>query len=558
MNLRKVLLVAFVLSGIAALIYEIAWTRPLQIIFGSTIYSLSMILAAFMIGLSLGSYLASLYADKIKNLPLSYALIEIGIGIYAVLLIIIFNKLPSIYTLLHNSFHTQFYIFSFIQFVLVFFVLLVPTTLMGFSFPLVVKFYTGERIGKGVGTVYSANTFGAIIGSFSAGFILIPLFGVRYSIIFAGMVNVLVGCIILFIASKSLAKKIIPAVAVLFLFISVVGNYNIGRLTIGSFYYTYLSEEDIKDSEILFYKDSLYGTVTVLNFEGAKSLLINGKGEGSTAFRDIRTNYLLAYFPLLLHKNPETGLNIGLGTGTTSGVLNKFTKTETIEIDPAIVEASKQFKDFNKDVLSQPHHSLVIADARNHLLINPKKYDIITSEPADPWQSTSTNLYSKEFYEIVREHLNENGLFAQWVPIYEFSVKDFRIFYNTFQSVFPHVIAFGNARDEIIDNYKVPTTEIILIGSNEEIKLDWDEISQKIENSEIKSDFEFIKIKDLDALKNLFYFTDEGMEGYGAEAPMVTDNKPVLEFSSARTIIHGRDPAKVVGDIEGYLKEKDG
>jgi spermidine synthase len=321
----------------AALIYEVVWTRPLQMVFGSTIYAVSIILASFMAGLALGSYLISEYADKIKNLPSAYALLELGIGLYGVSLIFIFNYLPSLYIVLYNSFHTSFYFFSLIQFILIFFVLLIPTTLMGATFPVVAKFYTDERIGKGIGEVYSANTLGAIVGSFSAGFILIPLLGIKYAIIFAGLVNLFVGSSILLISSPSAARKVIPIIFVLFLVFGYAGSYDIKRLTFGSFYYSHLSEEYIENSEVLFYKEGLHGTVTVLESEGTKSLLINGKGQGSTSFTDARTNYLMAYFPLLLHPNPETSLVIGLGTGTTSGILSKYIPTTTIEIDPAIV-----------------------------------------------------------------------------------------------------------------------------------------------------------------------------------------------------------------------------
>jgi len=553
MNLKRLILFAFCLSGMAALMYEVVWTRPLQMVFGSTIYAVSTILASFMAGLALGSYLISGYADKIKNLPSAYALLELGIGLYAVLLIIIFNQLPSIYIPLYNAFHTHLYSFSLIQFILIFFVLLVPTTLMGATFPVVAKFYTEERIGKGIGEVYSANTLGAIVGSFSAGFILIPLLGIKYAIVFAGLVNLFVGSSILLISSLSVARKVIPIIFVFFLVFGYAGSYDIQRLTFGSFYYSHLSEEYIENSELLFYKDSLYGTVTVLDQEGTKSLLIDGKSEGGTTFTDRRTNYLLAYLPLLLHPNPETSLNIGLGTGTTSGILSKHTKTTTIEIDPVIIEASKLFTDVNKDVLNNPNHNLIITDARNHLLLDETKYDIIVSEPSSTWKSSSSILFSKEFYEIIKEHLNEDGLYAQWAPIFEYTPEDFRIFYNTFHSVFPHVIAFGNIKNETVGEYLVTTTEIILIGSVDETKLDEEVITEKLKNPEAATDMYFIYIDNADELMDLFYFTDKQMQGYGENAPLVTDNNPVLEFSSARTIIVGRDPTRVINDINNFL-----
>jgi len=196
MNFRKLLLIAFVFSGMAALIYELTWIRPLQFLLGSTVYTISIIFAVFMLGLALGSLIVSNHIDKIKNLPVAYAVIQLIIGLYGVLLLSIFNLLPKIYNALYGL-HTNFYLFQFMQFVLVFIILLIPTTLMGATFPIISKFYVKEKIGKGIGEVYSANNLGAIIGSFATGFILIPYFGIKGSIIFAGLVNIIVGCLII-------------------------------------------------------------------------------------------------------------------------------------------------------------------------------------------------------------------------------------------------------------------------------------------------------------------------------------------------------------------------
>ena len=220
MDLRKLIIAAFVLSGMAALIYELVWIRPIQFVLGSTIYTASIIFAAFMAGLALGSFIISKYVDKIKNLPQTYALLELGIGLYGVLLLLIFNQLPDLYRVIYTLHQTNFYIFEFIQFFLIFLVLLIPTTLMGATFPVIAKFYTKEKIGKGVGTIYSANNIGAIIGSFLAGFILIPLLGIKLSIIFAALINILIASSIILVVSKILFKKIIPISIILFIILS--------------------------------------------------------------------------------------------------------------------------------------------------------------------------------------------------------------------------------------------------------------------------------------------------------------------------------------------------
>src|SRR3989344_5026491 len=151
MNLRRLLLIAFVFSGMAALIYQVTWIRPLQFLLGSTTYTISIILAAFMAGLAFGSYAIARYVDEIKNLPKAYGLMQLGIGLYGVLLLSIFNLLPKVYNSLYWL-HGNFYVFTTVQFILVFVVLLIPTTLMGATFPVVAKYCT-KSIGRGIGEV---------------------------------------------------------------------------------------------------------------------------------------------------------------------------------------------------------------------------------------------------------------------------------------------------------------------------------------------------------------------------------------------------------------------
>lgn len=565
MKLKKIILIAFVFSGMAALVYEVVWTRPLQFVLGSTTYTVSIIFAAFMGGLALGSWIMSKFVDRIKNLPSLYALIQLGIGLYGILLLIIFNLLSHTYRTIYPT-HQNFYLFQFTQFLLLFAILLVPTTLMGATWPIVAKFYTNQKVGKGIGEIYSANNLGAIVGSFAAGFLLIPILGIKSTIIFAGIINIFIASLILFISFKSFAKKLIPITFVLFLVLAYVGNYNIKELYSGSVYRAKLSREELEGTKILFYKEGLHATVNVVERGKLLALLINGKGQGSTGITDVRVNFLLAYLPLLINPESKASLVIGLGTGTTSGQLAQFTDVTTVEIEPAVLETNKYFWFMNLDVLENPNHKLIIADARNYLLRSKEKYDIIASEPSDPWQSFSTALYSKEFLESIKEHLNKNGLYVQWVPIYTMSPEDFKSFYRTFNSVFPYVGAFTNVnedeeflvRDKTLEIIiKKQTSEIILVGSTNPIKYENIEKSFKFLPQFSKNFFYEIYIYSAQDLLNLMLFTNEEMEGYADDVPLVTDDNSKLEFSTARRVLIA-NPKEVMDDINKFLGAKNG
>jgi spermidine synthase len=437
-------------------------------------------------------------------------------------------------------------------------VILIPTTLMGATFPVIAKFYVKEKIGKGVGEVYSANNLGAILGSFTAGFLLIPLLGIKASIIFAASLNIVVGFLILYISAPRIAKKIIPLTLVVFIVLAFFGSYNITKLYSGGFYRAEFPKKMMETTEFLYYREGLHATISVTKdpMEGATVLLINGKGQGSTAMNDVRVNLLLAYLPLLLNPESKKTLVIGLGTGTTSGQLAQFTNTTTIEIEPAVVEAARYFSPINLNVLENPNHKLIIADGRNYLLQSKEKWDVIAQEPCDPWQSFSTALYSKEFFELVEDHLDADGLFVKWIPIYDMSPEDFKSVYHTFNSVFPYVIAFANVKEDEAFPVKLETSEIIFVGSKE--KIFSEEKLRKNFNALspiAKNHLELMWINSADDLLHLLLFTNENMKGYGEEASLITDNNPKLEFSTSKRVLY-QNPKQVIQDIEKFLKNK--
>lgn len=205
MEFKKIIfLTSFFLSGIATLIYEIVWTRPLSLIFGSTVYAFSTMLTSFMTGLALGSFISSKYADRLKKPLYTISIIEIWIGIYGILIIALFNLLPYPYLWIWTKLGVNFAVFNFLQFLLCFIVLIIPTTLIGAVWPIANKVYITdlEKIGKRSGVLYTISSCGAIIGAWIAGFVLIPHLGIKGSSIFAAFVNLFAGFLLLCLNKK--------------------------------------------------------------------------------------------------------------------------------------------------------------------------------------------------------------------------------------------------------------------------------------------------------------------------------------------------------------------
>jgi len=354
-------------------------------------------------------------------------------------------------------------------------------------------------------------------------------------------------------------ETLIGVSIILFIALALIGDYNIQQMHSGGFYRT---REEVKTmGDVVYYEEGLYATVSVRELPDmgystkAYGLFINGKGQGSYAITDLRVNLLLAYLPKLIKPETENALIIGLGTGTTSGQISQVTKTTTIEIEPKILGAVPYFNVFNLNVLENPNHNLIIDDGRNYLLRNAEKYDVIIPEPSDPWQSFSTALFSKEFFELASEDLNEEGLYMQWVSIYQMSPEDFKNFYKTFSSVFPYNIAFANIKsDESGISVPFSTSEIILIGSKKKVELNEEIINRNYyllpESS--KQYLDAIYLSSGSEIYDLLLFTSEQMEGYADDAKFITDDKPILEFSTAKNVLN-QNPKEVINDIERFI-----
>jgi spermidine synthase len=191
MKINKLLLIAFMVSGMTALIYEVLWTRPLQLIFGSTIYAFSTILTTFFVGFSFGAFIIRNFADKTNNPLAVFGLLQLGIGLYGLIILWLFSILTPIYLSLDVAG------FQFIQFFLLFLIIITPAILFGMTWPVANKSYVGKEMkGKDIGMLYFSNSFGSFVGPLVAGFLMIPLFGIKTSVILTASLNLAVAIII--------------------------------------------------------------------------------------------------------------------------------------------------------------------------------------------------------------------------------------------------------------------------------------------------------------------------------------------------------------------------
>lgn len=437
LNHKRIILFSFFLSGFAALVYEVVWTQLLTLAFGSSAYSFSLMLAALFAGLGLGSYAAGKYIDTKKDSARIFSYLEIGIGLASLLTLFFFKYIETpLYTLYRMS--GSFYLFMASIFFLSFLFMLVPTTLMGATLPVISKIVAGKKdsVGRDIGTVFSFNTFGAIFGSFAAGFILIPALGPSKTTVIAAFLNICAAILVFHLSGKEGRPRFYGILAVALLMGIYMSAFSIQPMINGVYKITRdpTGQNTYLNTEVVYYGTNAYGTVVVADEGEWRSLWINNKVDASTTPEDMNTQLLLGYLPMFANPGAKKVLNIGLGGGFSLGAIEAFDESsiDVIELNPLVVEAAdKYFRVSNKNSLQDGRVNLTTADARNYLLTSNEKYDVIVSEPSNLWVTGESGLFTKEFYQNARRHLNEKGVFSQWIPLYDFSEDDTKVFLRT-------------------------------------------------------------------------------------------------------------------------------
>lgn len=544
-----VLLAAIALSGFSALVYENAWTHTLTLVIGTSVYSFTTMLVTFLIGLSLGGFLYARWLGTRQVHLATFGLIELGVGFAAVATIPLFEQLPFAFIRLLQALGDSFSLFLLSQLVLSGLVMLAPTVLLGMTFPLVARLFTQSlyRVGRGVGTSYAANTLGSIVGAFAGGFILVPMLGMQHTIVLAVMVNLVVGVVLIAVDSRlslalrgGVAAAIAVALALLplripdwdpYVLISGVTIYerDYARLPTDS-----LRAELMRQDELLFYREGLTATVSVQRDLPASAgkpdrlyFRTNGKIDGSS-HDDAVSQLLTAYIPLLLAPDAKRAAVIGLGTGMTAKAAAAFPleHIDVLEIEPAMVEAARHFSRSNGHLLSDPRVELVLTDARNHILAAREPYDLIASEPSNPWIAGIANLYTREFYDLVKQRLSAQGIFAQWVHNYSMSPLDFRMVLRTFTEAFPHV-----------SFWELNRNDFLLVGSKEPHGFDHAAAREVFASNDIlRADLRSFGLTDVYAVLGFYRMGRDNLLAFTDGAGINTDDGAQLEYSAPRNI----------------------
>jgi spermidine synthase len=523
------------LSGATALGAEVVWTRLLGMLLGSTVYVFSIILAVFLIGLALGSGVGSWISraapgPRNGGLALGWCQLLLVGGI-AWSAYLIADSLPywPINPFLASS---PWFIFQ-LDLARCLFTILPPALLWGASFPLALAAAAkpGEDPGRLVGGLYAANTFGAIVGALSVSLSLVPWIGTRNCerVLLAGAA--LSACVALapYIRahrSKLLAASLAGGIAAAVLLARGVDPLPGEVIAYGRRVATYVGK-----ANIIYTVEGRNSSVAISRWsDGATEIDVNGHVEATNEPFDMKLQRMVGHLPALLHPRPQSVLGIGFGAGVSAGTFTRYPTIQHItvcEIEPVIPPTStRYFAREDYDVLHNPKTRIVYDDARHYLLTTNDKFDVIASDPLDVFVKGTAALYSQEYFEGVKAHLNPGGIFTLYVPLYETDVPTIKSELATFFAAFPYGTIWANTIDG--RGY-----DMVFMGQAGPMKIDLDAIEQRLQQpdyGEVAQSLHEIGIHSASDLLSTYAAQKSDLDSWLAEAELNRDGNLRLQY----------------------------
>lgn len=527
-------LIAIGLIGLFSLAYEILWTRVLLLFLGNTTYAFALILSAFLFGIALGG---AIYARKVfpqLNEKRLFARLTLLMGCSVLVTAPFYDQLANVFLWAHRVAGESWWGLTALSFAIVLAVMLLPTVLSGSLLPAAAALIqrNARTTGSGVGMVVLSNTLGATLGSLLAGFVLIPYLGTEFSFRLIGSLNLFLGLAIFlkYFRRKEnvLAVALLTIVGVIFACAPLRWDQKLMNSGVYCYAPTYARFGGIAKvtapERIVAVIEGEDTTVAIKETDLPKPVRyfsVNGKTDGGNG-ADMSTQVLVGQLPLLLHQQPKKALVIGLGTGITLGAMTTtpLTSIDCVEISREVVAASHYFTVENRRALTDPRVNLHVEDGRDLLQVHSRDYDVIVSQPSNPWQAGNANLFTREFYQAVAGNLAAGGVFSQWIGLYDITTENLQIATRTLTEVFPYTMTFRVNAD------------LIMLASLAPLNYDYRNVAGYFMQQPIRellAPFNIATPGDL--LARHFFLNDENLRRFGAAATLNTDDLPVLEFS---------------------------
>jgi predicted membrane-bound spermidine synthase len=532
----RLLLWVAALTGLSSFMYEIGWIRMLSLVLGSSTHAFELMLAAFIFGIAFGGLWVRRRIDASPDTVRLLGWVQVAMGIAALATLPVYGET---FRLMQAALGTLapteggYAAFNVVSHGLALLVMFPAAFGAGMTLPLITASLLRRGAGeRSVGLVYAANTAGAIAGVAVAVHVGLPLLGLKGLIVAGAAIDLALGVVLLrpaavpWLRAQAAGLATVVSIGVLLLAIFAV-QLDSHRMASGVFRYGALMA---KSHEIVSHEDGKTATVSVTRAANVLTLRTNGKPDGAVGMAQRRnddepTMILLGALPLLHAPDARRIANIGFGTGITTHTLlasPAVQTVDTVEIEPAIVRAARHFQPHNARALSDPRSRIHYEDAKSFFAARRVLYDVIVSEPSNPWVSGVASLYTKEFYRDVRRFVRPGGLFVQWIHLYEISPE---LLATVLEAMRPHftdyVLWLANDGDLIIvavNGGQVPQPDVGVLGGP------------------LRKDLERIQIRNLDDLALHRLGSRSALQpyfsAYGAAAN--SDFEPLLDLNAVK------------------------
>jgi predicted membrane-bound spermidine synthase len=532
---------AALVSGFAALVYQVAWTQALVLTLGTTVQAFTVILAAFILGLGVGGALSSRGAgDPARTL----AFLQAAVAVLALAVHPMLGNLPASLLPVLTDVGDSFGLFIALQAVVSGIFVFLPACVMGAAFPIACRMAMGAGVARPVGAVYLYNTVGTIAGALVASFAAIPRLGLDRTIVAAAGLNLAL-CAALLAWARDLRRWAPVPLAAGAAAALLLPRWEIGLLSGGVYLYSPSYRERLEDAKdardvilksrgrLLDYRWDAYGLVAVHEFdEGQRSLSINGKFDASTRGGDVFTQQMLGHLGPLHARRLDTALVVGFGCGMTLQAVqaHPFSRTACVEISPGVVSMAGHFSEANGNALADPRLTLRVADARRVLRYDPARYDVISSEPSNLWVRGMAGLFTEEAFRAARERLAPGGVMVQWLHAYLLDADDFRTVMRTFYAVFPQGAVY-EAR---------PGGDYLMLGWMDGSGPTFTEVEARFAG--VRAAMAESGLADGSDLAAHLLMDAAAARQFAGEGPVLTDDRCPVEFTAPRSMWGHGDP----------------
>jgi len=524
---RLAVLVAVFLAGFCALALEVLWTRVLVFVLETSAYAFACMLTCFILGIAVGSLISStLLVPRLKNPIFALGVVEFFVGLSVAASIPLLGWLWNIDLLVVEqligtqlSFSTD----MAAHFIDVLVIMFVPTMLMGAAFPIAVKACAPvwQLVGRRVGQVYASNTIGCVLGSFAAGFLLIPRLGLRDSFLAVIAVFFLVAAFLMLLSGRRRIVWALPVLVIAGVLVAAGWRFvprDVFLRTMNTYHYP---------SEIVFLDDGVTGTVTVHDLpDGDRLIAVDGVDVAGMDLMLRTTQMLQAYAPLLVHEKPDNVVQIGYGGGETCGIGLDFgiARYSIVEICPGVFKAGPFFDEINRRSYANPKLRKIIMDGKNFVKLADETFDIIMNDSTYPGTTGSSALYTYDHFKACSDRLKGGGVLSCWVPL-DLRLEDFQMIVRSFQAAVPHCSLW------MVNNCL--NKHAVLLGTLEPMRLDFRRIKEVVERPDVAADLEQIGIHSVYDFLDALVLDEAGLKKLAQNGPLHTDDKPALEFGAA-------------------------